>query len=276
MEDVAEQNVIRADGARPRTPLQQVRIAETIANELRTRILRADDGAVLPKQDELVAEFQVSYPSVREALRILETEGLITVRRGNVGGAQITRPDARSAAYSLGLALQATKVRLADLGDAIVRLEPQCAAMCVENADKDQVLPRLRRNVEESLELLDDDQAFLVKAREFHDLLVSSSGNKTTELIVRSLVALWSAQEEAVEELMAARGQGYTRKDREIVLDAHAKIVARMEAGDAAGTERIVRRHNEAIRDQYISLVDENEIVDAACARARRSFQSLV
>ena len=83
-------------------PLQQVRIAESITAELRVRILSADEGAVLPKQDELVAEFQVSYPSVREALRILETEGLI------------------STAYSLGLALQATKYPLSDLSDAVV------------------------------------------------------------------------------------------------------------------------------------------------------------
>ncbi|WP_125037020.1 FadR/GntR family transcriptional regulator [Nocardioides sp. LS1] len=271
-----EQNMIRANGARLRKPLQQIRIAESIAAELRTRILNADEGAVLPKQDELVAEFQVSYPSVREALRILETEGLITVRRGNVGGSQMLRPDASSAAYSLGLALQATKVRLSDLGDAVVRLEPQCAAMCVESADKDQVLPKLRQNLEETRALLDDDPHFLVKAREFHDLLVTSSGNRTTELIVRSLVALWSAQEEAVEEVMAARGEAYTRADRQVVVNAHAKIIARMEAGDASGAERAVRRHNEAIRDTYISRVDVNEIVDAACARARRSFQALV
>ena len=268
--------MIKANGARPRIPLQQVRIAESIAAELRARILNADEGAVLPKQDEIVAEFQVSYPSVREALRILETEGLITVRRGNLGGSQVRKPDAGSAAYSLGLALQATKVPLSDLSDAVVRLEPLCAAMCVESADQDKVLPKLRQNIEETRALLDDEPQFLMKAREFHDLLVTSAGNKTTELMVRSLVALWSSQEEAVEETMAAHGETHTRENREAVIDAHAKIVARMEAGDAAGAERAVRRHNEAVRDLYISRVDGNEIVDAASARARRSFQSLV
>ena len=268
--------MIKANGARPRIPLQQVRIAESIAAELRARILNADEGAVLPKQDEIVAEFQVSYPSVREALRILETEGLITVRRGNLGGSQVRKPDAGSAAYSLGLALQATKVPLSDLSDAVVRLEPLCAAMCVESADQDKVLPKLRQNIEETRALLDDEPQFLMKAREFHDLLVTSAGNKTTELMVRSLVALWSSQEEAVEETMAAHGETHTRENREAVLDSHAKIGARMEACDAAGAERAVRRHIEAVRDLYISRVDGNEIVDAASARARRSFQSLV
>ena len=66
-----------------RTP--QRRIAETVAATLRARILSDRAGDRLPTQDQLVREFGVSYPSVREALRILETEGLVTVRRGSVG-----------------------------------------------------------------------------------------------------------------------------------------------------------------------------------------------
>ena len=61
-----------------------------------------------------------------------------------------------------------------------------------------------------------------------------------------------------------------------MVVNAHAKIVARMEAGDAIGAERAVRRHDEAVRDLYLSRVDEYKIFSAACARARRSFQSLI
>ena len=93
----------------------QYRIAETVAAELRPRILAGDGDDRLPTQDQLVSEFGVSYPSIREAIRILETEGLVTVRRGNVGGAEVHRPDESSAAYHLGLALQARRVTLGDL-----------------------------------------------------------------------------------------------------------------------------------------------------------------
>lgn len=77
------------------TKIGQMRMAELVAAALRDRILAGGigDGSTLPKQDELVAEFGVSYPSVREALRILETEGFITVRRGNRGGATVHAPD---------------------------------------------------------------------------------------------------------------------------------------------------------------------------------------
>src|ERR1700761_8452202 len=100
-----------------RNHVRQHRIAETVAAELRGRILAGDgpDGYRLPTQDQLVSEFGVSYPSIREAIRILETEGLVTVRRGNVGGAEVHRPDEASAAYHLGLALQGRRVNLGDL-----------------------------------------------------------------------------------------------------------------------------------------------------------------
>src|SRR5581483_3159921 len=122
-------------GRRPK--LGQFRMAEQVADVLRERILTGlADGAPLPKQDEIVAEFGVSYPSVREALRILETEGLITIRRGNVGGAEVHAPNATTAGYALGLALQATRVSVADLGEALADLEPMTAARCARRSDR--------------------------------------------------------------------------------------------------------------------------------------------
>jgi DNA-binding FadR family transcriptional regulator len=54
-----------------------------IADSVRRRILAGElnDGDVLPKVDDLLLEFPVSKPSIREAMRILETEGLLSVRR---------------------------------------------------------------------------------------------------------------------------------------------------------------------------------------------------
>src|SRR6516165_9810097 len=93
-----------------RSRVPQHRVAETVAAELRSRILSGDRDYRLPTQNQLVKEFGVSYPSVREALRILKTEGLVTVRRGSVGGAEVHRPDESAAAYHLGLALQGGRV----------------------------------------------------------------------------------------------------------------------------------------------------------------------
>src|SRR5215471_11999461 len=91
-----------------RQQLRQPRLAELIAEELRRRITSGvmRDGDLLPKLEELLEEFNVSKPSLREALRILETEGLITVRRGNMGGAFVHAPGSRDAGYMIGLVLE--------------------------------------------------------------------------------------------------------------------------------------------------------------------------
>ncbi|OPE55882.1 FadR/GntR family transcriptional regulator, partial [Mycolicibacterium diernhoferi] len=176
-----------------RTP--QHRIAETVAGELRDRILAGADR--LPTQDQLVTEFGVSYPSVREALRILETEGLVTVRRGSVGGAEVHRPDESSAAYHLGLALQGAAVPLGDLAAGLQLLEPLCVAEVARRTDRLKVVvPVLTRNVDASAEAVADGAAFTRIAREFHDLVVEYTPNATVRHVVGSLVALWSAQEE--------------------------------------------------------------------------------
>src|SRR3546814_9849364 len=112
----------------------QPRIADTVAGALRDRILAGADR--LPTQDQLVTEFGVSYPSVREALRILETEGLVTVRRGSVGGAEVHRPNESSAAYHLGLALQGSAVSLGDLAAGLQLLEPLCVAEVARRTDR--------------------------------------------------------------------------------------------------------------------------------------------
>jgi GntR family transcriptional repressor for pyruvate dehydrogenase complex len=71
------------------------RVAERVAAELRRRILAGEygDELRLPTQVQLLREFRVSYPALREALGTLEAEGLVSVRRGSVGGAQVHRPD---------------------------------------------------------------------------------------------------------------------------------------------------------------------------------------
>src|SRR5699024_457952 len=76
------------------------RLAETVADQIRGRILAGElaEGDVLPKESELRRQYPVNVQSLREALRILESEGLVRVRRGNRGGAVVHRPDAGNVA----------------------------------------------------------------------------------------------------------------------------------------------------------------------------------
>src|SRR4051794_35235487 len=140
--------------------VHQLRIAETVAAELRARILGSEEGYRLPTQDQLVEDFGVSFPSIREAIRILETEGLVTVRRGKVGGLEVHRPDETSAAYHLGLVLQGDRVTLRDLAAGLQMLEPLCAAECARRPDRaDEVVPVLRENIDSAAAVVGDGVA---------------------------------------------------------------------------------------------------------------------
>ena len=77
-------------------PHRPPHLAELVADTLRQQILNGTltGGSLLAKQEDLLAEFGVSKPSLREAMRILEAEGLLRVRRGKLGGSVVRRPNA--------------------------------------------------------------------------------------------------------------------------------------------------------------------------------------
>jgi DNA-binding FadR family transcriptional regulator len=254
--------------------MAQPRIAEGIADELRERILTDTNGYRLPTQDQLVKEFGVGYPSVREAIRILETEGLLTVRRGNVGGAEIHRPDESSAAYHLGLALQGGRVTLGDLAEGLQQLEPLAAATCARRPDRaDAIVPALRANVDESAALVAAGPEFTHTARRFHDQIVASVPNATMRYLVGSLVALWTAQEELWVQSLASQDDYPTAAEAGQVVAAHRRIVDEIDRGRPDAAERAARRHLIATQAFVVERFGDG-IVNAGSAIARQTIRS--
>jgi DNA-binding FadR family transcriptional regulator len=253
----------------------QLRMAEQVAAALRSRILAGGlvDGASLPKQDELVAEFGVSYPSVREALRILETEGFITVRRGNRGGAVVHAPDIGTAGYALGLTLQSMQVKAIDLGEALAVLEPLCAARCAQRKDRHEtVVPRLRELLATSEACIDDGVAFTKASREFHDTLVGFETNATLRVVVKSLTSLWSVQEEAWAEAQASRGSYPSRSERTAAQRAHERLLESIDEGDPEEAARLAHEHLAATQ-RWVGKTLKNGVIDAASDRSRKRFR---
>jgi DNA-binding FadR family transcriptional regulator len=255
----------------PATGIQQVRVAETVAAELRRRILRGDfPNGALPKQDQLRDEYGVSHPSLREALRILETEGLVVVRRGNVGGAVVQQPGEARFGYTLGLALQSTGTRVHELATAVATLEPVCARLCAENRNREKdVVPRLRAIIDSARAEEDTTEGvpFTRAARGFHSAVVDLCGNEPTKMIVGGLVALWDAQEEAWAQHLAEEG-AYPGHDRRVATDdAHANLLELIEAGDGPGAEDFSRRHIRKTQKVVLSRI-EDRVIQASSVRA--------
>jgi GntR family transcriptional regulator, transcriptional repressor for pyruvate dehydrogenase complex len=226
--------------------LQQPRLAQVVAGMLRERIVDGTlkDGERLPKQDDLLREFRVSRPSLREALRILESEGLLVVQRGNVGGAIVCAPSAQASAHTVGLVLQSQQVDLADLADAIRNVEPVAAALCAGRADRSTtVVPELRAALAAAQDAVDDSVGFTAVARQFHEEMVRGCGNSTLIVVLGTLELTWSYQEQQWARRAEAGGRYPRIEAREEVLAIHRSILQAIEAGDEDHAARLSRSH---------------------------------
>src|SRR6516164_4219107 len=99
------------------TPLQVPKAPDVLADDLRERIFRGDfpEGTALPTERDLVLQTRMSRATVREALRILEVQGLVRIKTGRAGGAFVQKPGEASVADSVALAIRGQRIRMADL-----------------------------------------------------------------------------------------------------------------------------------------------------------------
>ncbi|WP_436772420.1 FadR/GntR family transcriptional regulator [Yinghuangia sp. YIM S09857] len=231
---------------RPTAVAEAVRrpsIADAVAARLRARILDGvvPDGGALPKQDDLMAEFGVGRTTVRQAFRILETEGLITVRRGNAGGAVVHVPQPADAAHMFGMVMHARQVALADLAGAMRHLEPVCAALCAARGDRaTEVVPHLRAVHGRMAAALGDGREYLRENRAFHEALVALCGNATMQILLGAVEVLWARQEQAWAGAALADTD---RAAREAGLRVHGRLIDLVESGDEAEAYRVAAGH---------------------------------
>src|SRR5829696_99871 len=148
---------------------------EQIADELRALIVggQLEEGESLGREPDLVERFGVSRPSLREALRILEAEGLITVVRGALGGVVVHEPNERMTARTAALVLQARNVPLADVYDARSVLEPAAAATVARSSRRRSAGKELLGLIDLQEASIDDPDAFGDTNARFHERLVA-------------------------------------------------------------------------------------------------------
>src|SRR4029077_5135686 len=161
---------------------------EMVAAHLRRQIVLGElkEGDQLPAESVLMEEFGVSRPTLREAFRILEAEGSITVRRGVRGGARVQVPDIGAAARSIGLLLQYRGALLSDVYEVRAVLEPAAARMAARRRTSAD-LARLQEALDRHRESLDDPGKAFAADAEFHRLVVELSGNETLQILVGML-----------------------------------------------------------------------------------------
>src|SRR6195952_5631319 len=123
--------------------------AELVARTLRRMVVdgQLKDGDFLPHEAELITHFQVSRPTLREAVRVLESERLVEVRRGSRTGAKVRVPGPEIVARPAGLLLALSGASLGDVMTARIGIEPYAARLLAESGS-DEAHAELARLVD--------------------------------------------------------------------------------------------------------------------------------
>src|SRR5688572_11810979 len=113
-------------GGSERTAIRIPKTAELVADSIRRQIIGGElrEGDTLQPEAQIIEEFGVSRPTVREAFRILESEKLISVSRGSRGGARVHPPKADQVARYAGFVLRSKKASYRDVYEARILIEP--------------------------------------------------------------------------------------------------------------------------------------------------------
>jgi GntR family transcriptional repressor for pyruvate dehydrogenase complex len=215
---------------------------QLIADELRALIVSGEltEGDSLGHEPDLVERFGVSRPSLREALRILEAEGLITVVRGVNGGVVVHEPDERMTARTAALVLQARNVSLADVYDARSLLEPLAARAIATSRRRKAAVQELGGLIDEQEACIRDPDAFGRANARFHERLVALAGNQTLSIVAEMLNEIVARAVTAVSRADDVVGSVATRRRG---IRSQRRLIELVDDGDGTGAEEHWRSH---------------------------------
>jgi DNA-binding FadR family transcriptional regulator len=244
---------------RGRDRVRVPKTAELVAAQIRRQIIRGEvrEGEALLPESELMAEFGVSRPTLREAFRILESESLISVTRGSRGGARVHAPDIEAAARYAGLFLQYQQATLEDVQAARAVVEPPAARMLAERRDA-KACQALRELIEEEkVAMLDGDgDAYAELSTQFHEQVMEHAGNQTLALVVGMLHDI--IERHAATSMEVSLNEKALKKS----VRSQEKLVALIEAGDADGAEKHWREHIRAAAQSVLDKAARKSVVD--------------
>ena len=247
----------------PGAPVPQRKAAELIAEELRQLIVcdgRAGDYLLAERL--LMERFEVSRPTLREALRVLESEGLVEIRRGVRGGAVVTEPAIEVLARHFGVFLQFKHVTYEDAFVVRAIIEPAAARLSAEHVAAGGSAAQLEAALADEAAALEagDDAAALSDALvRFHDAILELCGSTTLLALGKLLETVWASHtHHSMASIPAAKSRREAaRKSHE----AHRALGDAILAGDADRAAHLMDGHLEALRTS-IGRPREDQTID--------------
>jgi len=234
------------------------RIPELMAADIRKRILRGElqEGNALAAEAELMAQYGVSRPTLREALRILETEQLIVIRRGGIGGAVVQRPDIEVAARQFGFVLQNRGVTLADVHRARSIIEPPALSALALTVTPKQ-LAELNEQLLQSGDAIGDPIRYSRAVEAVRERIVEMTGAITLLLMMRMLRGVIQ------RHTAAAGGHPPERwaKLQTLSQRSHQRLLNLIGSGDREAAEDFWRKHLAEV-EHHLGPVATMHVID--------------
>jgi GntR family transcriptional regulator, transcriptional repressor for pyruvate dehydrogenase complex len=217
-------------------------VAVLIQHHIQREGLRPDD--FLGREEDLAAQFGVSRPTLREALKLLASGNLIRANKGPGGGIFVARTAeqgiSRSLSDSIAMMLETGAVTLEELLDARLLLEVPIAGQAAHRADA-ALVERLREAVRvEAAADPDDREALAAADGEVHRTIAAAAGNGIAEALIGWVF-------EVLQPSLVATLHGAVLQSA--VVEQHEALLAAMEKGDPARAERAMKDHLLYLRD---------------------------
>ena len=228
--------------------------SEQVATALQHRIQSAGlgPGDFLGREEDLAAEFGVSRPTLREALKLLASGNLIRATKGPGGGIFVAHTAdegmGRSLSDAIAMMLETGSVTLEELLDARLLLEVPLAGLAAYQADEEN-LRRLREAVRAGASAADPHALGTIDT-EIHQAIAAAAGN-------RMLQALTTWVFEVVQPSVNAALHGAIVQSA--IVEQHEALLGAIEKGDAPRAERAMKDHLLYLRDVLRMVREGNE-----------------
>ncbi len=228
----------------------RVRTSDDIVDQIQRAIVagKLRPGDRLPPERELQKMFDVGRATVREALRVLENRGLLTMRLGATGGAFVAKSSTRIVTQSLALLLERKEVdfsALAEFRQFLEGMQARLAAARAEAADLD----RMARIAEEYRTLLARPDVALAdlieKDIEFHLAVAAAAKNPVSYAVM-----------EAVIELARTAFQFIPDGHRQRILDDMVQVLEALRARDAERAAGVLTEHIRSFNELILERAD--------------------
>lgn len=232
-----------------------------IAARLREQIVRGDlrHDDPLPVEAELVTRLGSSKAVVREALRILETEGLVEVRRGIGGGPRVRHPEVAVAARAVGVHLQLGDVDVVDVVSARDGMIANAIGR-LTNREPAPDLSSLDERIDELERRIGDVEASYPALIELTEEIVRLGGNATEYLLVTALRQIVAAELTTLHRRIGDRGDPVPLQ-RDLVA-SWRRIVRHVRAGRDTAAVRVYREQSRFIRETLRRGLGSHTVID--------------